>query len=508
MLKKFFRFISNRLVLVALLILMQAYFILQIYGGLPQIIEIIFSIIGFIIIIDLVNSSKNQSIAIAWIIIILIIPGFGALIYLVFADKRIPKGLRGLNEQNNIDPLILLPQEKQLMKDIKEQSYTIYKQANYVLQRGSFPIYDGTEVDYYAVGEDKLASMLIELEKAEKYIFLEYFIIREGIMWDSMLEILIRKVQEGVDVRLMYDDAGTINNLPEDYKLKLESYGIKVHVFNRLRPIMMVQMNNRDHRKILSIDGKVGYLGGINLGDEYINQLERFGHWKDSAIKLEGKAVWSLTVMFLQFWNVLNKIDETEEDIEKYNPNYSVEAEGYVQPYSDSPTDNEILGENIHLNFMSNAKRYLYIMTPYLVPSKEMKRVLELNSKSGVDVRIIVPHKPDKWYVHAITKSNYEELITSGVKVYEYKPGFIHSKNLLADDVAGITGSTNLDFRSYYLNFESGAFMYKTKSIEGLIKDFDTTFEESIQITLDDVRSVKWYKRIGRQILGLFSPLL
>lgn len=508
MLKKIFRFISNRLVLVALLILVQAYLVLQIYGGLPQIVEILFSIIGFAIIIDLVNSRKNQSFAIAWIIVILLIPGFGALLYLLFADKRIPKGLRGLNEQNNIDPEILLPQERHLLKEIREESYTIYKQVNYIMQSGSFPVYDETLVEYYPVGEDKLASMLVELEKAEKYIFLEYFIIREGIMWNSMLDILIRKVQEGVDVRVMYDDAGTINNLPEDYKITLESYGIKVHVFNRLRPIMMVQMNNRDHRKILSIDGKVGYLGGINLGDEYINQLERFGHWKDSAIKLDGKAVWSLTVMFLQFWNVLNSIDESEEDIEKYNPNYSVEADGYVQPYSDSPTDDEVLGENIHLNFMSNAKKYLYIMTPYLIPSKEMKRVLELQSKSGVDVRIIVPHKPDKWYVHAITKSNYEELIGNGMKIYEYKPGFIHSKNLLADGVAGIIGSTNLDFRSYYLNFESGAFMYKSKAIDGLIEDFEVTFEESIEITMDDVKSTPWYIRIGRQILGLFSPLL
>ncbi len=508
MLKKIFRFLSSRLVLVALLLIVQIYIVVELFGGLPQYVDAILTVLGLIIVIDLVNSSKNQSISIAWIIIILLLPGFGALLYLLFANKQIPKGLRGLNEQKIINPKQVIPQDKDLMLEIKSQSSTMHKQVDYILKNGSFPVYDDTCVEYYAVGEDKLASMLVELEKAEKYIFLEYFIIREGLMWNSMLNVLIKKVREGVDVRIMYDDFGTIQNLPEDYKQTLESYGIKVHIFNRLRPIMMVQMNNRDHRKILSIDGKVGYLGGINLGDEYVNKLERFGHWKDSAIKLEGAAVWSLTVMFLQFWNVLNNIDESDDELEKYNPNYRVKSKGYVQPYSDSPSDGEPLGENIHLNFMINAKKYLYIMTPYLIPSYEMKRMLNLNSKSGVDVRIIVPHTPDKWYVHMVTRSNYKEFIESGIRIFEYKPGFIHSKNLLADGTSGIIGSTNVDFRSYYLNFESGALMYKTEAVDGLVKDFEKTFEQSIEITMEDVESTPWYTRILQQILGLFSPLL
>ncbi|NLY62610.1 MAG: cardiolipin synthase [Erysipelothrix sp.] len=505
MLKRIFKFLSSRLVLVVLLLVLQLYIVIELFGGLPPIVDIILTVIGLFIVIELVNSSKNQSISVAWIVIILLIPGFGALIYLMFANKQIPKGLRRLKEQKNLDPALVLPQDTRLLEEIKLKSKSMEKQFEYILRAGSFPVYENTDVDYYPVGEDKLASMLIELEKAEKYIFLEYFIIREGIMWNSMLDILIKKVRQGVDVRVMYDDAGTITNLPDNYQETLESYGIKVHVFNKLRPVMLVQMNNRDHRKILSIDGKVGYLGGINLGDEYVNRLERFGHWKDSAIKLEGAAVWSLTVMFLQFWNVLNNI---EEDIEVYNPNYEFTGQGYVQPYSDSPTDGEALGENIHLNFIINSKKYLYIMTPYLIPSNEMKRMLILTSKSGVDVRIIVPHKPDKWYVHAVTQSNYADFIANGVRIYEYKPGFIHSKNLLSDDTTGIVGSANLDFRSYYLNFESGAIMYKTKAIDGLIKDFEETIAASIEITEADVLNTSRIKRAIRQVIGVFSPLL
>ena len=505
MLRKLLRFLSSRLVLFVLLIFIQLYIILQFFGGLPQPVHVILGFIGFFIVMQLVNSKQNQSYSIAWIIIVLLFPGVGPIVYLIFANKKVPKGLRNLNEQTDISPYKALPQSKKVIDEIRHNDHSVFKQFNYVLYNGAFPVYENTRVDYYPVGEEKFDSMLVELEKAEKYIFLEYFIIREGIMWNSILDILIKKVKQGVDVRVMYDDLGTISNLPPNYKKTLESYGIQVHVFNRLRPILLVQMNNRDHRKILSIDGKVGFLGGINLGDEYVNKFERFGHWKDSAIKLEGQAVWSLTVMFLQFWNSVHKI---EENIKRYNPHYKVDAKGLVQPYSDSPTDGETLGENIHLNIINNSKRYLYIMTPYLIPSHEMIRMMILSSKNGIDIRIVVPHRPDKWYVHAITKSNYRILIENGIRVFEYTPGFIHSKNFLADDKVGIVGSTNLDYRSYYLNFESGALMYDSDAIVGLKDDFAKTFAESIEITIEDVVNVPMYKRFIRAFIGMFSPLL
>lgn len=505
MLKKIYRFLSSRLVLVMVLITLQIYIVLQFFGGLPQELDILLGFLGFFIVMHLVNSKQNQSFSVAWVIIVLLFPGIGPLIYLMFANRKIPKGLRNLNEQTSLRPHKLLPQDMKIMEELKLDNYSVFKQFNYVLNNASFPVYENTQVDYYPVGEAKFEAMLIELEKAEKYIFLEYFIVREGVMWNSILDILIKKAKDGVDVRVMYDDFGTISNLPKGYEETLESYGIQVHVFNRLRPVLIVQMNNRDHRKILSIDGKVGFLGGINLGDEYVNKLERFGHWKDSAIKLDGEAVWSLTVMFLQFWNSIHKI---EEEIEQYNPHHSKVSKGLVQPYSDSPTDGEALGENIHLNVINSSRDYLYIMTPYLVPSNEMIRMMILSSKNGVDVRIVVPHKPDKWYVHAITKSNYRILIENGIRIFEYTPGFIHSKNFLADDKMGIVGSTNLDFRSYYLNFESGALMYKSHAIEGLIKDFDETFKKSIEIKISDVKNVPAYKRFVRAFIGMFSPLL
>lgn len=505
MLRKLFRFLSSRLLLVAVLITLQLYIILSFYGGFPQSVNFILEVIGLFIVLHLVNSSQNQSFTIAWIIIVLMFPGIGTLIYFMFANKKIPKGLRGLKEQTNINAEQAMPQDYKILDDLQDENYSVFQQFNYVLDNASFPVYKNTKVDYYKVGEDKFESMLEALEKAEKYIFLEYFIIREGIMWNSILDILVRKASEGVDVRVMYDDLGTISNLPKGYKEFLESKNIQVHVFNPLRPLLIVQMNNRDHRKILTIDGKVGFLGGINLGDEYVNEYERFGHWKDSAIKLDGEAVWSLSVMFLQFWN---SVHEIREDIEKYNPHYKKESIGLVQPYSDSPTDRATIGEDIHLNIINNSRKYLYIMTPYLIPSHEMLRMMILSRKNGVDVRVVVPHKPDKWYVHAITKSNYHRLIKNGIRVFEYTPGFIHSKNFLADDKMGIVGSANLDFRSYYLNFESGALMYKSEAIEGLKSDFKETLEKSIEITLKDVQNVPMYKRLVRGFIGMFSPLL
>ena len=505
MLKRSLKFLSSRLVLIMVIIAFQLYVVLQFFGGLPYQVDNIFSLLSFFIVIYLVNSNQNQSFSIAWVIIVLLFPGIGALIYLMFANKKIPKGLRSLNEQTSIRPHLQLPQDQEVLNALKNKNTSVSKQFNYVLNNASYPVYSNTQVDYYKVGEEKFESMLVELKKAKKYIFLEYFIIREGVMWNSILDILKRKAKEGVDVRVMYDDLGTISNLPKGYKEYLESKNIQVHIFNPLRPLLIVQMNNRDHRKILTIDGKVGFLGGINLGDEYVNEFERFGHWKDSAIKLDGEAVWSLSVMFLQFWNSVHKI---REDIEKYNPHYKKESKGLVQPYSDSPTDKATIGEDIHLNIINNSRKYLYIMTPYLIPSHEMLRMMILSRKNGVDVRIIVPHKPDKWYVHAITKSNYLRLIKNGIRVFEYTPGFIHSKNFLADDKMGIVGSANLDFRSYYLNFESGALMYESEAIEGLKSDFKETLEKSIEITLEDVQNVPIHKRFIRSFIGMFSPLL
>lgn len=351
--------------------------------------------------------------------------------------------------------------------------------------------------------------LLQELKKAERYIFLEYFIIEKGVMWDSILEILVEKAKQGVDVRVIYDDVGCLLTLPYNYDKQLSKMGIKCCVFNPFVPILSSHMNNRDHRKITVIDGCTAFTGGINLADEYINGYEKHGHWKDSAVMIKGDAVWSFAVMFLSLWNYQRK---TEEDYEKFRP-LAIETEkfaplGYVQPFTDSPLDDESISETVYLNLISNAKRYVFINTPYLILDSEMTIALCSAAKRSVDVRIITPHVPDKWFVHSVTRANYEVLVESGVKIYEYIPGFNHAKSFAIDDEFGVVGTINLDYRSLYLHFECGVWLYQTKSILEVKEDFMKTLEQCQQITLEYCRSVKWYRRLGRLVLRAFAPLM
>jgi len=347
------------------------------------------------------------------------------------------------------------------------------------------------------------------LKKAEKFIFLEYFIIEEGVMWNSILDILKQKAEEGVDVRVIYDDAGCIFKLPYGYNKKLESMGIKCRVFNPLVPLLSSRINNRDHRKIAIIDGHTGFTGGINLADEYINEYEKFGHWKDSAIMIKGEAVWSMTVMFLSMWNYL---DGSNEDFNKFKPDIEPLEEsckdGYVQPFADNPLDDETVGEIVYLNLINKARRYVYITTPYLIIDNEIITALTSAAKGGVDVRIITPYCGDKWYVHEVTRSYYRTLIESGVKIYEYTPGFIHSKTFVVDDEYGVVGTINMDYRSLFLHFECGVWMYKCRTIRDIKKDFNDTLKMCREITIEELNEIKWYKTLERMILRIFAPLM
>jgi cardiolipin synthase len=349
--------------------------------------------------------------------------------------------------------------------------------------------------------------MLEEMKKAEHYLFLEYFIIEEGEMWGPMVEIMRERASAGVDVRLIYDDFGCVTKLPTNYRRKMEAMGIKCCVFNPYIPILSARLNNRDHRKLLIIDGKVGFTGGINLADEYINRVERFGHWKDAGILLRGEAVWSMTIMFLAMWEYVRG---TREDIENYRPALPAAEtyHGYVQPYTDYPLDNEPVGETVYLNLISKARDYVYIMTPYLIIDNEMVTALTTAAKSGIDVRIITPHIPDKWYVHALTRAYYELLVEAGVRIYEYTPGFIHSKVFCVDGQYATVGTINLDFRSLYLHFENGVWLYDADCIGQVEADFKKTFPICQEISLEQCRATKWYVRLGRACLRLFAPLM
>ena len=349
--------------------------------------------------------------------------------------------------------------------------------------------------------------MLEELERAEHYIFLEFFIIDNGKMWDAILDVLRRKAMQGVDVRVMYDDFGCITRLPMRYCKKLREMGIQAHVFNPFIPVLSGRLNNRDHRKLMIIDGKVGFTGGVNLADEYINEIERFGHWKDCGILVRGEAVWSMVMMFLSIWDYVAGL---EEDVAAFRPDYpeAPAGEGYLQPFADSPLDHEDVGATMLQSVISSAQERMWIMTPYLILDDKMTTALCVAAKTGVDVRIITPAIPDKWYVHAVTRANYEELTRAGVRIYEYTPGFIHSKVYLADSVQAVVGTVNLDFRSLYLHFEDAVYLCDTAANAQIEEDFVQTFPQCCAITYEQCRHVHLYQRILRALLRMFAPLM
>lgn len=510
--RKVLELLFSRLAVVGLLIIFQLGILFFAIWKLTEsfiYLYVLFIIISIAVVIYIVSRKDNPSYKLAWTIPVLLVPVFGGLFYLIFggnkANKRFSKRIEGMNKETDR----LLKQDEKILLDIANDNKAIANQARYIKNYSRFPIYKNTTTEYLSPGEDFFKLLKKELREAKHYIFIEYFIIQEGLMWDSILEILKEKVLEGVDVRIIYDDVGCLRTLPYKYNEKLESLGIKCIVFNPFVPFLSLVMNNRDHRKITVIDGHTAFTGGINLADEYINEVVRFGHWKDAAIMLKGEAVWNLTVMFLQLWD--SQIRENDE-YEKYKPytyhKESFESDGYVQPYGDSPLDDEIVGENVYLNIINKATEYVYINTPYLIVDNELITALTLAAKSGIDVRIVTPHIEDKWYAHMVTRAYYSQFIESGVKIYEYTPGFIHSKTFVADDEIGVVGTINMDYRSLYLHFECGVWLYKTKSVLQIKEDFLETLKVCQKITLEDCDNIKWSNRFIRSILRVFAPLM
>ncbi len=510
---KLLKIIFNRTTVCIIGIIIQVAYLISLFWSLGTAYTYsypAFVILGLIMTIAIVSSDMNPSYKIAWIIVILTFPIFGVMFYIFFGNSKSGSRLRRRMNQYNEEERLLLAQKPESLKGLWGDSSIAEKQARYMLMYGGYPSYKNTTTEYFPLGEAKFEALIRELNKAERFIFMEYFIIQEGKMWDTILEILTRKVKEGVDVRVVYDDIGCLFTLPYGYDKKLESMGIKCRVFNKFKPIWSAKMNNRDHRKILVIDGHTAFNGGINLADEYINAYPKHGHWKDSAVMLKGEAVWSFTVMFLTMWNYLTEtkpasMDEympRPEDIAEYK------GDGFIVPFTDSPLDNEPVGENVYLNIINSASKYVYITTPYLIIDNEVSTALILAAKSGVDVRIITPHVADKWFVHAVTRANYKHLTKHGVKIYEYTPGFIHAKNFVSDDTTAVVGTINLDFRSLYLHFECATWMYKTESVADVKKDFLETLEKCQEITYGDCRNVNIFVRAIRALLRLFAPLM
>ncbi len=510
--KKVLKLLFSRMVIVGALLLVQVAILIVAIWRLNEYFTFFYAIsvlLSLVVTLWVINKDDNPSYKLAWVVPILLFPLFGGAFYLLFGRRHSPKRLSRYMEQTVERTLPYLEQEEQVMEHLEQADLHIAKQSRYIFDHSHFPVYENTYTEYLSPGEVKFERLVQELEKAEHFIFLEYFIIQEGIMWNTVLEILERKVKQGVDVRVIYDDIGCLTTLPHNYHQILESKGISCMVFNPFRPVLSAIMNNRDHRKILVIDGHTAFTGGINLADEYINAYEKHGHWKDASILLKGEAVRSLTLAFLQMWDYKNP---SHEDLEPYLPYVhhpaSFVSDGFVQPYSDSPLDRETVGEMVYLNLINNAKRYIYINTPYLIIDNELVTAISLAAKSGVDVRIVTPHVADKWYVHLVTQAFYPQLLAAGVKIYEYTPGFIHSKTFVVDDEVGTVGTINLDYRSLYLHFECGVWMYQTHALLQLKQDFLKTLEICTPMTLEHCRKFHLAKRLMQAVLRLISPLM
>lgn len=463
-------------------------------------------LISFLAMLWIIGNRMEPAYKIAWLIPILLMPVFGGIFYLLSGGSGVSERTR--RKLHNIahrsrETLAGDFRADQLVQEGEDAA----GQARYLEQYACCPVYTNTRTEYFSLGELAFERMLEELEKAEKYIFLEYFIIQEGVLWNRILEVLKRKAAQGVEVRVLYDDFGCMYTLPQNYDAALEAMGIQCRVFGRLVPVLSIRQNNRDHRKMLIVDGKTAFTGGMNLADEYINQRVKFGHWKDSAVLLEGEAVWSMTVMFLSMWN---HCAGWEEDFDAFRPVQIEKYEncGWVQPYTDTPLDHEKVSQSVYLNMISRARKSICITTPYLIVDESTNNALCNAAKTGVDVRIITPHIPDKRYVFEVTRAHYPPLLEAGVKIYEYTPGFIHAKNFIVDGKYATVGTVNLDYRSLFLHFENGVWMYNAPCIQDLQRDFMDTLSKCEEITLRKTRRMSIIGSLYRSILRVFAPLM
>ena len=459
-------------------------------------------------VIYLLNIDMDNSVRITWLVVIAVLPVLGVpLFWYTKADighNALKKRLMDLESQTRAQ----LPQPEGVEQRLEADSPGAASLARYLRGRGGgFPVYGNTAVTYFNGGEAKFAELLRQLETAEHYIFLEYFIIDEGLMWGRILEVLARKAASGVDVRVMYDGTCEFSTLPRDYPKRLEALGIRCTVFAPVTPFVSTHYNYRDHRKILIIDGRVGFTGGVNLADEYINHVEKYGRWKDAAVMLEGEAVRPLTILFLEMWSILR-----EPEFEKFLsvPPHSVPAKGFAAPYGDCPLDGERVGEMVYIDLLNRAKRYIHIMTPYLILDGELETALKFAAERGVDVHLILPHVPDKKFAYALAKTHYKSLLDSGVKISEWLPGFVHAKVFVVDDSEAVVGTINLDYRSLYHHFENAVWMKDTACIPAIEKDFQKTLEfcRDVEPTRESIWEGKVLLHLAGILLKVIAPLL
>lgn len=507
-----FKIVFSRTLIVFLMILMQALFILSsirwLGSYMPYIWELI-NLLGALLILYIINRDEPSEFKISWIIPICAFPVFGALIYIFVISNAGGIGLKtkmGIRMKETEGMLYTARETEEVIDKCPEYFKGF---AHYMECEAGYPAYHNSTAVYYPLGEDKFKDLLLELKKAKRYIFLEYFIVGRGVMWDSILAILKEKVKEGVEVRVMYDGMCSIVNLPYHYPEELRSYGIKAKMFAPIRPFLSTSQNNRDHRKILVIDGKTAFTGGVNLADEYINEIELYGHWKDVSVKITGDAVRSFTVMFLQMWNLSEKGSEKYEkylqDIEYETP---LSHDGFVIPYGETPTMKKEVAKTVYQSIINSAVKYVHIMTPYFIVEREFTDSMCFAAERGVEVSMILPHIPDKKIAYYIARTYYPALLAAGVRIYEYTPGFIHAKVMVSDDITATIGTINMDYRSFYHHFECGAYFYGNKVVGKAEEDFQNTLHKCQEVTISYYQKIPFYQKLIGKVFKIFAPLM
>lgn len=513
---KIWRLIYSRIFIVIVLLTVTVCSILWLVtyaAGLAPALWTVLQLFSILVAIAIINRPMNTSFKLTWLVFVMGIPIFGALFYFILQSnietrryrKHFKRQSELLRAYGQTSPKVL----KELAAADRDQ----LKLAHYMSEYVGYPLHVNSDAIYFSSGEAKFAALLEELKKAERYIFMEYFIVDFGQMWEEILAILKEKAAQGVEVRFMYDGMNSLSTLPYTYYKTLQSYGIKAKVFSQIIPALSTVQNNRDHRKIAVIDGQVAFTGGVNLADEYINQKERFGHWKDAAIMVTGEAVSNFTLMFLQMWNFdekkenedLNYLIELREQEQE-----QIETNSFFMAYGESPFDGDEVAKRVYLDMIQSATKYIYIMTPYLVLDDEMIDNLTYAAKRGVEVKLLLPHIYDKQSAYLAARTDFRTYLKAGITIYEYTPGFVHSKVVLVDDSKATVGTVNMDFRSFYLNFECGLYVYQHEQVLAAIsQDFAQSFAQSQQITLTDFDATyPWYKRLAGSIMRIISPLL
>ncbi len=506
--EKEYSYIPVRYIFAALLTIFEILAVIGIMVALCYFIPYFYltaALSTIICVLSIIAREDNPDYKVPWLLFVLVLPIAGFLLYLIFYTRKLkPKFIRRLKKLHSMS---YDKTDEKEFAELKAENPVAYAQAKMLTEIADTHLFTGTKQTYFPLGEDMHRHLLEDLKKAQEFIYMEYFIIEEGTFWDSILEILKEKAKKGVDIKVLYDDIGCMSTLPGNYHKQLGELGIGAVPFSRLKGNADSEFNNRSHRKITVIDGKVGYTGGINLADEYINEIEKYGHWKDTAIRLEGNAVWELTKLFLIDFGINTK--EVPTYVENPYPTVDNNEQGYVIPFGDGPRPiyQRRVGKSVIQNILAAATDYVYMTSPYLIIDNELCTSIENAALRGVDVRIILPHIPDKKMVFSMTRSFYPRLIAAGVKIYEYTAGFMHAKSYIADDKYAMIGTINLDYRSLVHHFENGVWLYNSKSIQDMKSDIEETLLKSEEIKLDTVK-VNIPTRFMRTIVRIFAPML